>query len=102
CGPAVSFAHGARNVCLVRSQDRATNRGRHIAYRPTLTSYPHGHLARIRLTPWTGHLGIIATTPRPTPDKVESCLTHGNNGKVKSSMGSSRCFDTYADPNTAQ
>jgi len=50
----------------VLPRERAPNGARHIAHRPALLPYPHGHSARIRLTLWAGRLGTITTTPWPT------------------------------------
>src|SRR5690348_1441234 len=77
---------------------RGAQGGSH-SLRPT---YPHGHFAHIRLTPSARYLDTMTVTPSLPFDKVELCPTLGNNGKVKSSMGSSSCFDAWANPNAAR
>lgn len=96
------FTHGrTRDSCPIPRRERAPYRARHLAHRPTLLSYPHGHSARNRLTPWITYLRTIVSLPGLPIDKVESCPTHGKTGKIKSSTRSSGCFDTWADLSTA-
>src|SRR5579864_174471 len=97
------FTHGrTRDSCLIPRRVRAPYRARHFAYRPDVLAYPHRHLARNRLTLWITYLRTIVSLPGLPIDKVESCPTHGKTGKIKSSTRNSRCFDTWADLNTAR